>query len=300
MLVSKLGEFGLIERFRKQIKTDSSVVVGSGDDCAVLAFDKTYYQLFTCDMIVEGVDFFPKEKPELIGRKALAVSISDIAACGGIPRHAVVSLGFSKQTKVSFLEKIVEGILDLAKIYKINIVGGDISRARCLTIDVSMLGIVEKERLVLRRDAKPKDVILVSGALGGSIRGKHLRFTPRVKEARYLTGNFKVNAMIDVSDGLLQDLSHILEKSDAGALVYESLIPLSDDAKDVNDALTLGEDFELLFTMPYLEAKRLLSKKNLGFYPIGEVRERSFGFKLQRLNGDCEKVKSGKAGFRHF
>lgn len=300
MLLTSLGEFGLIKRFRKQIKTDSSVVVGSGDDCAVLEFDKTRYQLFTCDMIVEGVDFTPKEKPELIGRKALAVSVSDIAACGGIPRHAVVSLGFSKQTKVSYLDKIVKGISGLAKSYKINIVGGDISRAKCLTIDVSMLGVVEKKRLVLRSGANLKDLILVSGPLGGSICGKHLTFTPRVKESRYLTGNFKVNAMIDISDGLLQDLAHILEKSNTGALLYESLIPLSKDAKDISDALTGGEDFELLFTMPFSEAEKLLKKKNTGFYPIGEVREKSFGFKLQRLNGACEKVKAARAGFRHF
>ena len=243
MLLSKLGEFGLIKRFRKQIKTDSTVVVGSGDDCAVLAFDKTRYQLFTCDMIVEGVDFSAKDKPELVGRKALAVSISDIAACGGIPRHAVVSLGFPKQTKVAYIDKVTKGIFDLAKSYKINIVGGDISRAQGFTIDISMLGLVEKKRLVLRRNAKSQDLILVSGPLGGSIRGKHLTFTPRVKEARFLTGNFKVNSMIDISDGLLQDLSHILEDSACGAIIYESLIPLSRDSKDINDALTSGEDF---------------------------------------------------------
>lgn len=298
--LTKLGEFGLIKRFRKHIKTDSTVVVGSGDDCAVLAFDRARYQLFTCDMIVEEVDFSSKDKPELVGRKALAVSISDIAACGGIPRHAVVSLGFPKQTKVTYLDKVVKGIFDLAKSYKINIVGGDISRAECLIIDVSMLGVVEKERLVLRSGAKPKDVILVSGPLGGSICLKHLTFTPRVKEARYLTGNFKVNAMMDISDGLLQDLSHILEESNTGALLYESLIPLSKDAEDINDALTSGEDFELLFTMPLFEAKKLLNKKKQRFYPIGEIRERSFGFKLQRLNGSIENVSHREKGFKHF
>lgn len=102
MLISKLGEFGLIERFRKSIKTDSSVVLGSGDDCAVLNFDKRRYQLFTCDMLVEGVDFSSRENPRLIGRKAVAVQVSDIAACGGIPRHCLIAIGMPKKHHCRF------------------------------------------------------------------------------------------------------------------------------------------------------------------------------------------------------
>ena len=97
MQLNRIGEFGLIERLKKHIKTDSSVVVGSGDDCAVLKFNKDKYQLLTCDMIVEGVDFTFKDRLDLIGRKALAISLSDIASCAGIPRHAVVSMGIPKR-----------------------------------------------------------------------------------------------------------------------------------------------------------------------------------------------------------
>jgi thiamine-monophosphate kinase len=234
MLITKIGEFGLIERFRKQIKTDTTVVKGSGDDCAVLKFNKDKYLLFTCDMLVEGVDFRPNERPYLIGRKSVAVSISDIAACAGIPYYCLVSLGLPKETSIDFADKLFKGMLDIAKKFKINIVGGDLSHAGQLVIDVSMLGIVEKKYLVLRNGAKVGDIIFVTGSLGGSIQGKHLKFTPRLKEARYLVKNFKVNSMIDISDGLAQDLGHILGQSKVGAIIYEDLIPRDKKARKLN------------------------------------------------------------------
>ncbi len=129
-LLKDIGEFGLINRIKKSIKSDASVIKGPGDDCAVLKLDKNNYQLFTCDMIIEGVDFTLKDGPYLIGRKALAVSISDIAACAGIPRYCVISLGIPKNTTVKFIDKLLKGVLDTAKKYNINLVGGDISRAK--------------------------------------------------------------------------------------------------------------------------------------------------------------------------
>ncbi len=297
-MISKLGEFGLIERIKKSIRTDSSVIVGSGDDCAVLELDRDNYQLFTADMLVESVDFTRETDPYLIGRKALAVSISDIAACGGVARHAVVSLGLPGNTSVEKIDKIIKGINDLAKIYKINIVGGDISRCGQLVIDVSMLGVVEKKFLVRRSTAQRGDIIIVSGELGGSIKGKHLRFTPRLEEARFLVKNFKLNAMIDISDGLTQDLGHILEASNQGAVIFESLIPVSEVARGLEDALTSGEDFELLFTMPRAQAKKLLYGGYDNFLAIGEIVEKKSGFKLIKDSG--REIKISPKGFRHF
>lgn len=297
MLVGKIGEFGLIERFRKSIKTGPCVVVGSGDDCAVLKFDRKNYQLFTCDMIVEGVDFTRRDNPYLVGRKALAVSISDIAACAGIPLHAVISLAMPKNTKVEFIDKLFKGALDTAKKYKINIVGGDLSRSKELMLDVSMLGIVEKKNLVLRSGAKKGDIIFVSGPLGGSIRGKHLKFTPRLREARLLVKNFKINSMIDISDGLAQDLGHILGQSKAGAVIYEHIIPLNLEARGLNEALYMGEDFELLFTVSPRQAKRIL-KRNYGFFPIGEITDRIYGLKLVDRRGRVKPLEP--KGYRHF
>jgi len=298
MLLANLGEFGLINRIKKQIKLDPSVIVGPGDDCAVIKFNKGLYQLFTCDMLVEGVDFTGSTDPYLIGRKAIACSISDIAACGGVPRYAGISLGLPLGIALSKADKITKGAIELAKKYKINIIGGDISRAKSIVIDVSMLGEVEKNCLIKRSGAKAGDIILVSGEFGGSIKGRHLTFCPRLEEARYLVRNFKINSMIDVSDGLAQDLGHILKSSKKGAMIYEAFIPVSPDVKSTQHALNDGEDFELLFTMPAKEARKLLSRRCHDFKAIGKITERSFGFKLESKNGKQTDLKP--KGFRHF
>ncbi len=298
MRLKDLGEFELIKRFRKKIKTDTMVIRGSGDDCAVLRFNARYHQLFTCDMLVEGVDFYKSTDLYLVGRKALAVSVSDIAACAGVPRHAVVSLGLPKNMPVARVDRLAKGMFDLAAKFGVNIVGGDISAADKLVIDVSMLGEVEKNKLCLRSEAKPGDLIMVTGAFGGSIKGKHLKFTPRLKEARFLVDNFKINAMIDVSDGLLQDLGHVLEQSKAGGVLYESLIPLSKAAKNAEEALCSGEEFELLFTASREEAGRIIKNKKYRFKLIGEIMPESFGLRLIDYESRYSKLKL--KGFRHF
>jgi thiamine-monophosphate kinase len=292
-----LGEFALIDKFRKMGLYDSGVVVGSGDDCAVLKFNRKFYQLYTCDMIVEGVDFTSKDKPELIGRKALAVSLSDIAACGGVPRYAVVSMGLPRKY-LGKAQKIAKGLFKLAKAYKVNIVGGDLSRSDRLTIDVSVLGVVEKNKLVLRNGAKPGDIIFITGFLGRSILGKHLKFTPRIKEARFLVHNFKISSMIDISDGLAQDLGHILKASNAGARIYKKSLPVSAQARKIEDALYGGEEFELLFTLPRSQCRKLAFKKNSLFKPIGEIVNKRRGLRL--VDGKNREIKLALKGWRHF
>lgn len=298
MRLREIGEFGLIKRFSSKIKTDRSVFMASGDDCAVLELDDSRYQLFTCDMIVEDVDFKRRDNLAEVGSKALAVSISDIAACCGVPRHAVVSLGLPRNIRVEQTDLLTKGFLAIAGKYKVNIVGGDISASDKLIIDVSMLGEVEKEKLCLRSGARPGDIIMVTGTFGGSIKGKHLKFTPRLEEARFLAGNFKVNSMIDVSDGLLQDLGHILEQSSSGAVVYEDLIPLSGQARDTQEALCSGEEFELLFTASRKEAGRILKSSKYRFSLIGEIMPKSFGLRL--IDGKGRYKMNLKSGYRHF
>jgi thiamine-monophosphate kinase len=298
MTLKELGEFGLIERIKKNIKTDASVVKGSGDDCAVMKFDRDRYLLSSCDMIVQGVDFSSKDKPYFVGRKALAVSLSDIAACGGIPRYAMVSVGLPKNTPLDKIDQIIKGITDLAGEFKVNIVGGDISRSQELVIDVSIIGIVEKKFLVLRKGAKKGDIIFVTGSLGGSIAAKHLRFIPRVAEARNLVKKFKIHSMIDISDGLVQDLGHILKESQVGAVIYEDMIPLDRAARGIEDALYCGEDFELLFTLPRKEAIRLYRDKAFFCKPIGEVFAQDYGLKFIDGQGRVKDLKP--KGFRHF
>ncbi|MDP2912872.1 MAG: thiamine-phosphate kinase [Candidatus Omnitrophota bacterium] len=259
MKIRDIGEIGLIRRFAAKQRVDKSVIQASGDDAAVIRWTKTKYLLLTCDMLIEDVHFkLRRALPYQIGWKALARTISDIAAMGGVPRYALVSIGISPKAPVSLADGIHQGMVSLAKRFKVNIVGGDLARSEKLVIDVSLAGECEKKNLVLRSGARPGDIIFVTGAIGGSIRGKHLDFTPRVAEARRIVNNFKINSMIDISDALLLDLWRISDASAVGARIYESLIPLSRDAGSFVKAVSQGEDFELLFTMSRIEAKRLL------------------------------------------
>jgi len=298
MDISKLGEFGLIERIKKLITTDASVVKGPGDDCAVIRFNRTHYQLLTTDMLVEGVDFTLKDNPGLVGRKALAVSLSDIAACGGIARYALIDIGLPLKTKWRFVQELLKGMTSLACEFKVDIVGGDISRAEKVILVSSVVGLVEKKNLVFRSGAKEGDAIVVSGSLGGSIRGRHLQFIPRLRQSRYLVENYKINAMIDISDGLAQDLGHILKASRVGAVIYKELIPLAKQAKDINEALFMGEDFELLFTLSFKEALRLIKDKPYEFMVIGEIVSKGFGLRLVDRYKKRTKIKP--LGYRHF
>ena len=294
MNVSDLGEFGLIDRIRKYAPINAGVIKGIGDDTAVLRHTKDKYLLFTTDMLVEGTHFTCRMGGTAIGHKALACSISDIAAMGGAPTHAVVSLGVAPKIPVRFVEDIYKGMAVLAKRFGVSIVGGDTVRSDKAMINVALLGEVAKKHLVTRSGAKSGDWIFVTGTLGRSLAtGKHLNFTPRLKEAWFLVKNFKPSAMIDISDGLAGDLNHILKASKVGARLWDNAVPLTKGAT-LTQALTDGEDFELLFTLKESDAMRLLkwsrhSLRSVGiptehkrvsgqnkrrswfFYPIGEI-----------------------------
>ena len=300
MKIRDIGEVGLIKRWSRKIRLDSSVVKGSGDDTAVIRWTKGKYLLYTCDMLVENVHFrLAGTRPERIGRKALARNISDIAAMGGVPRYAVVSMGMSPNLSVSIADGLVKGIFDLAKRFKINIVGGDVAKSDRIIIDISLLGEVEKKNVVLRSGAKEGDLIFVTGSVGGSRKGKHLDFTPRLEEARALTKNFRINSMIDVSDGLLLDLWRILDASKAGGRIYEKLVPLSKNGGSFAKCVSEGEDFELLFTMSPREAlKAARTKLKTPVSLIGQVIDKKNGLRLIDKFGK-EKPVSAK-GFLQF
>ena len=169
-------------------------------------------------------------------------------------------------------------------------------------IDVFLCGQVEHKNLILRSKAKKGDCIFVTGALGSSQSGRHLNFTPRIKEARYLVSNYPLHAMMDISDGLVSDLNHILKQSNKGAILDENNIPVSDYCKSIDAAFYTGEDFELLFTLPKKHVSRLLSswpfKKRTALSCIGEITAAGTGLKLKAKNGILKKIKLG--GYRHF
>ncbi|MDD5449616.1 MAG: thiamine-phosphate kinase [Candidatus Omnitrophica bacterium] len=302
MKLKEIGEFGLIERMARGVKTDASVIKGIGDDAAVLKWTRDKYLLVTVDMLIEGRHFTRQAAPERIGWKAVCCGISDIAAMGGVPKWAVVSCGLPPGLKVDYIDGLYKGIKKAAALFKTNITGGDTNASNGIILDVAVIGEAKKDELTLRGGAKTGDFIFVTGELGGSIQGKHLDFTPRLRESRILVKNFKLNSMIDISDGLSSDLGHILKQSSKGAVIYEDLIPRSKKAKSIKNALSDGEDFELLFTMPPYEANRLLALKNKLFNipvtRIGTVTPRKQGIKIVDPFGARRELTP--AGFTHF
>lgn len=304
MRLSALGETGLIDRLAKNFNPGRDIIKGIGDDCAVIRISKRKYLLITIDMLLEDIDFRLKEAtPYQIGWKSLACGLSDIAAMGGIAKYAVVSLGLPRRLSVESVDEIYRGIKTLAKRFGIEIIGGDTNSSHKLVIDVAVLGFVEPGKLKLRSGARPGDIICVTGSLGGSYKSKrHLTFIPRLKEARCLATNLKTSSMIDISDGLSTDLNHIAKESGVGACVYEELIPVSRDAKGINAALNEGEDFELLFTMPLCEARRLAGKNlcagGVKITRIGEMLDGRAGVKIIGRDGRAKDLKP--KGFSHF
>jgi thiamine-monophosphate kinase len=308
MKIKDIGEIRLIDRISKGIKLDASVIKGISDDTAVIAWPGPVelsgkYLLYTCDMLVEDVHFTRlRATPFQIGWKAMARNLSDIAAMGGIGRYAVVSLSVDPGKRLSFVDGIYKGIKAVCGKFKVNIVGGDMSRSKKTVIDISLIGEVEKRKLVMRSGAKKGDLILVTGSFGGSIKRKHLNFTPRINEARQLVNNFKINSMIDVTDGLILDLSRILKASSVGARIHQSLIPVSGDAGSFESAITDGEDFELLFTMSANEARRFFkagfAKMKTPVTLIGEVTGKEDGFTL--VTDDAKEKKIKPKGYLHF
>lgn len=296
-----IGEFGLIERIRHKLRPGTSVVKGIGDDAAVIKLGRDKYLLLTCDMLVEDVHFsLTRATPYQIGHKALASSISDIASMGGVPKEALISLGISPGRSVKFTDQLFNGLRKLAAEFKISLVGGDITRSKKLVINICLTGRVEKKNLLLRSGARVNDAILVTGRLGGAGRGKHLRFRPRLKEARFLVNKFKINSMIDISDGLVQDLGQITKESNLGAEIYQRDIPVS-ARSSFKSALEDGEDFELLFTMPKNEARRLLKNYpriyNTPVKMIGQIIKQKEIFLID-LSGIRRKL--DLKGWRHF
>ena len=275
MKLSQIGEFGLIDILKKYAPASKTVIKGIGDDTAVLAHNKKEYLLFTTDMLAEGTHFTRRMPAGAIGHKALACSISDIAAMGGWPTFAVVSIGIPKNLPVSFIKDIYKGIERTARDFNVSIVGGDTIKTDKMVINVALLGLVEKKNLVTRAGAKIGDWIFVTGALGGSFKsGRHLDFLPRLAQARFLVEKFRPSAMMDISDGLAGDLNHILRASRVGARLDHAFIPRRKGIS-LSQALNEGEDFELLFTLPSHKASVLMDwqaqKRSFYFYPIGVI-----------------------------
>ena len=305
-----MDEFSFIKWIKRNQKKDKNTIIGIGDDCSSIKINHNLLYLITTDMLVEGTHFeLKKNTPRKIGKKSIACSISDIAAMGCPAKYAVVSICFPLKTKTKFAKELFLGMKEEADEYNIKIIGGDIvSGKKMLAINVTMFGKNDGLKPVTRSGAKVNDAIMITGTLGGSILKKHISFKPRLKESLILNKKFSINSMIDVSDGLVADLNHILEESGTGAILYEDKIPISADAKKLarktslsalHHALHDGEDYELLFTLSNKESEKLLASRSLSIRvsKIGHIKKPHSLF-MQDSNGKLKKLKP--LGYKHF
>ena len=277
-------EFSLIEWIRAQATDHPRLTIGIGDDTASIRFPDPADCLVTSDMLIEGVHFtIPPATPREIGRKALAVNLSDIAAMAGSPLVAVISVALSRNRDMDFARELHHGLLELADEFGVALAGGDTNIwDGPLVLSVTLLGETTDKGPVLRSGARVGDWIMTTGSFGGSLSGKHVSFQPRVTEALQLHDTVTLHAMIDVSDGLAADLHHILDESNVGAVLYEEAIPIADASKQIHDEKTFlehalgdGEDFELLFSVSPDDGRRLLAEPpvDVRLSHIGEMIE---------------------------
>lgn len=266
-----IGENAIVRRLRRMLPSRPDVRCAAGDDCAVVrSGDGRHDLLLTSDPVIEGVHFTSHTPDAAIGHKALARVLSDIAAMGGEPLWALVDVVAPPRTRSDRIPGIYRGLSRLAKRWNVAIAGGDLSCGPALELHVFCVGRVPAGRAALRSGARPGDLIGVTGSLGGSGLGRHLRFEPRLNEGAWLRD--RVTAMMDLSDGLATDLPRLLEESRVGAILDASAIPVSraaararDNRSPLDRALSDGEDFELLFTMRPAQAAAVRREWNRKF-----------------------------------
>lgn len=305
MKLSDLGEDRLLARLLPRLPLSKSVLAGAGDDCAVVRSPgENKLILLKTDCIVEGVHFGRSEQAAAVGWKAMMRPLSDFAATSGLPQFALVTLIAPSRTPVRKIDNFYRGLRRAAARFDVSIVGGETSGTRGpITISVSVIGFVEKDRSVSRRGGKAGDDLFVTGRLGGSIRGRHLRFVPRIEEARWLTKKFSVHAMMDLSDGLGADLPRLAKASNVGFKIDMQSLPLASGAK-IDNAISDGEDFELLFAISPRERKRLEKtwRKKFPRLPLTRIGRLSQlpAAPKQRAGGSTLNHQLLPGGFVHF
>ncbi len=321
-----LGEWEIISKIRRRARTSAGVKVGIGDDAAVVEERGDLDMLVCCDLMVEGVHFRLRD-PFMIGRKSLAVTLSDIAAMGGHPQYALVSLAVPAGSSVDLIDPLFDGLCDMARWADVAIIGGDTSASPGpIFIDTIVLGECLKGTAVRRTGAKPGNRIYVTGALGASALGlrlleqglsldgsdemqkrammKHLDPEPRCAFGRAIGLANLATAMIDISDGLSVDLSHILEESRCGAIIDALSIPVADSVSAIaEDGLQLalhgGEEYELLFTGRAEDHEKILNCSAMTGLPVTLIGEIIAGRGLHLRRGVViEEVEP--QGFEHL
>lgn len=332
MNLKEIGEFGFIKRFAN--KFDSFIKegeLGIGDDCAVVPMNDLRNYVITTDLLNEDIHFLKdKIAPEELAYKSLAVNLSDIAAMGAEPKFSFLSLGIPDSISVAYLDAFMSGYYALSEKYKIPLMGGDTTKsADKLVINVTLVGECKKTETHLRSMAKLGDMLCVTACLGDSAGGlkviladlerndenkylvdKHHLPEPRIEEGMWLGKQKSVHAMMDISDGIASDLTHILDASKKSASIAIEKLPISAPLKKaatknkwdfVELACSGGEDYELLFTVDAEDIEGLQKEYKANFseeiYVIGEITEGQTGISWLK-NG--VKVSNKKEGFNHF
>lgn len=313
-------EFEFINQIRTKYSLDKI-----GDDCAVFPKNKTHDSLITSDLLVEDIDFRRSWMiPEFLGHKALAVSLSDIAAMGGKPLYSMLSIGIPNDVwQTNFVDEFYEGYFNLAKVFNVELIGGDVSRTPDkIVIDSTVIGEIKRDKAILRSGAKVGDLIFVTGNLGGANAGlkllenglklnsaeiwqenlikKQLAPNPRI-EVTQTIAKF-ATSMIDISDGLSSDLQHTCESSQIGAKIFAEKIPIDENifkltssfSEQLDFALNGGEDFELLFTV---NPQKNFQENFTSFFNIGEITANQG---IIEVTHDNKTVILQPKGFQHF
>lgn len=332
MKLREIGEFGFIDRIAPlgSIRTEG-VVKGIGDDCAVISVGGPNYLLVTTDLLMERIHFLKKwASSELIGARALAANLSDIAACGGTPLDAFISIAIPDEVEVEWLDGLYRGMAEMARAYSVNLLGGDTTGSKSdLVINIALTGTVAPDEVLFRHTANPGDVVVLTGPTGQSAAGcdilvhspelpeqtsralirAHLEPTPHILQGRVLATSGACTAAIDVSDGISSDLGHICRDSGLAAVVYEDRLSVSQElisaaaamGKDPLEwVLHGGEDFVLIAAVKsdkLADLEKGFKANGLGLFPIGEFVQ---GDKmiLQRSGGQREELAWG--GWDHF
>ncbi|MBQ3218806.1 MAG: thiamine-monophosphate kinase [Akkermansia sp.] len=271
----QLGENAVLQRLLQRLTTQAPMLTGPGDDCAVVPRDSEWDTLLKTDVVVEAVHFTRDTPPERVGYKALARAVSDIAAMGGIPEYALITLLMHPQRTVETAEGIYTGLNTCAALYGISVAGGETSSLPYdgIVINVALTGRVEHGRAFLRSGGKPGDIICVSGPLGGSFpSGRHLDFKPRLNLARhFMKHGPRPTAMMDLSDGLGADLPRLAAASGCSYQLCPEQIPCHAGCS-IQQAISDGEDYELLFTLTPQDFNSLnLHNLPQPVFPIGEL-----------------------------
>src|SRR3954470_21188523 len=273
MRLRDVGEDRLLEQILPRLPRNSGVILGAGDDCAIVEpGNGGLLNVLKTDCLVEGIHFSRGTRASLIGWKAMARPLSDFAAMSALPRYALVTLILPSGTPVPWVKQLYRGMEKAARRFDVAVVGGETSDTPGpAAISVSMTGFVEKKRWIDRGGGKAGDELFVTGRLGGSLGGHHLRFVPRIEESRWLTANFRVHAMMDLSDGLGTDLPRMALASKIGFEIDREALPLNRGCTVAN-AISDGEDYELLFAISPRDSRSLAARWSKKFANVPLTR----------------------------